>query len=112
MLFLALGAQLGCAAKPAPEAEYKSDQSYCDAIELMCDVDVRAKIDAEADILERGELRESYIGDNLKNPDAIYFRTLWRVKIPAERAQSLRDEAKEAGLSGCALADSLAQEQI
>ena len=107
-LFFWCGA-VGCAARsPEPEAPTPlaaGEQTYPEAIRLMCEVDQRAAISAEADPIERAGLRSDFIIDHVKNPDGIEFRTLWSVKDEHEQARCLAAEAKKVGLPKCPLAE-------
>lgn len=98
-----------CAARSAepaaPPTVRPGEQTYPDAIRLMCEVDQRAAIAGEVDLLEWAGLRSEYIIDHVKNPDGIEFRTLWSVKDQTEQARCLGAEAKRVGLSSCPLAD-------
>ncbi len=91
------------AAPAAPTAS--SGQSYADALKLICDVDQRAGIDADADLLDAEAKRQDFIAAEVKHPDAIELRTLLTPKPPADKARLLRAEATGVGLSRCALAD-------
>lgn len=107
MLLSACGPRL---ASPEPRSEGPPAQAFSDAIRVMCEVDRRAAIGDDVDPVERAEQRNDYLSEHVKNPDAIELRTLWTVKLPSEQAKELRDTAKQAGLGGCALADSLEKE--
>lgn len=107
--FVALAAALaGCgySEQPVKSPEY-AGQSYPEAVRVLCDVDRLAGINAEDDPLAAGRQRTEFIQSHVENPDGIYFRTMISVKGASEQAADLRAEAKEAGLSGCALADDL-----
>lgn len=107
--FVALAAALaGCAYSepPAKSPDYDG-QSYPEAVRVLCDVDRLAGIGADEDPLSAGRRRTDYIQAHVENPDGIYLRTMISVKGAAEQAADLRAEAKETGLSGCALADEL-----
>lgn len=112
MLGLAMVLSAGCARPPPAEPEPQTGQSYCEALELMCEVDQRAGLQGESDPLERSQKREDWLSDHVKNPDAIYFRTLLKVKATPEKASALRAEAKKAGLAGCALAEAISDEEL
>ncbi len=111
-LLAVAGTLAACASGPCPEPESpdSSGQSYSQAIALMCNVDQRAGIDAETDLFDRAGRRSEFINDNVKNPDAIEYRTYFSVKPPSDQASSLREEAKRAGIDKCQLADSLTRE--
>lgn len=102
-------AGVACAVRSAepesPPPVRPGEQTYPDAIRLMCEVDRRAAIAGEVDPLERAGLRSEYIIDHVKNPDGIEFRTLWSVKDQIEQARCLGAEAKRVGLSSCPLAE-------
>ncbi len=103
---------VGCARQPPNEPEQYTGQSFCDALELMCDVDQRAGLAGEADPIEKSQKREDYLSDHVKNPDAIYFRTLLKVQANTEKAAALREQAKRAGLGKCAFAETVATEEF
>lgn len=104
----------GCGPKSAPEPATPNDQRqpYRDAIAMVCDVDQRAGLTAVEDPLELGQRRTDYLTDNIKNPDAIYFRTMISVESERDQAKALRNEAKKVGLARCALADSIEEHAI
>lgn len=93
----------------AKEPVYKG-QSYRDAISTMCNVDKMAGLENEGDPLAKDRKREDFLNDRVENPDAVYVRTLLKVRTSSERAAALREEAKECGLKDCALADSISNE--
>lgn len=103
---------VGCARPPPEEPEPYAGQSFCEAMELMCEVDRRAGLTAEPDPIEKTQKREDYLTEHVKNPDAIYFRTLLKVKANHEKATALRAEAREAGIASCPLADTVAREEF
>jgi hypothetical protein len=100
-----------CARPPPKEPEYQG-QSYREAVLLICKVDELAGLVAADDPLEKSQKREDWLNEQVKNPDAIYFRTLLKVESADEKAAALRDEAKKAGLEGCPLAETIAEEQL
>jgi hypothetical protein len=73
----------------------------------VCDIDVRSGADRSDNVLEREQLREDYLADQVKHPELLYHRTLWRVQSTEERAASVRALAKDACLGRCAYADAL-----
>jgi hypothetical protein len=103
---------VGCARPPPEEPEPYAGQSFCEALELMCEVDQRAGLSAEPDPIEKTQKREDYLSEHVKNPDAIYFRTLLKVQANPEKAAALRKEARDAGLGRCALAETVAREEF
>ena len=96
---------------PAEEPEYQG-QSYREALHTICKVDQLAGLDAEGDPLEKSQRREDWLSERVKNPDAIYFRTMLKVQSAGEKSASLRDEAKKAGLESCPLADTIDQGEL
>ena len=90
-----------------PVAPDPDQQTFEQAMELICDVDRRAGLSEEEDPLGIGAARLDWLNARLENPDAIELWTLVRVKSLAEQARSLRAAADRAGARGCALADSL-----
>jgi hypothetical protein len=97
-------------AEPAPSRP--PAQSYRDALDLWCNVDQRAGLAALEDPLEKSQRRSDWLTEHVKNPDAIYLKTLLAVKSQSEQAHELRSEAKTAGLTRCPFADSLEQEPL
>ena len=100
-------AAAGCGyTTPDPVEPQITRQTYPEALRVMCDVDKLGAI-ASDDPFEAGRKRGEVIQANVENPDGIYFRTLLSVKGAAEQGAELRKEAKEAGITPCALADEL-----
>lgn len=100
---------LACASQSRPVAPVVEGQTYAEALRLICDVDRHVTIPDGATELDVGQLRDDYIVENTKNPDAIYFVTVWRTKPPAERASLLDKEAKDQKLNDCPLASQLSR---
>lgn len=98
-----------CASQSRPVAPAVEGQTYAEALRLICDVDRHVTIPDGATELDAGQLRDDYIVENTKNPDAIYFVTVWRTKPPAERANLLDKEAKDQKLADCPLASQLSR---
>lgn len=98
---------LACTSQPRPVTPAVEGQSYAEALRLICDVDRHVAIPDGASELEVGQLRDDYIVENTKNPDAIYFVTVWRTKPPAERARLLNKEAQNQKIQACTLASEL-----
>jgi hypothetical protein len=110
---LVLGLLAGACARPPPqEPEAETGQSFAEALTLICDVDRRAGIADDADPLERIQQREEWLSDQVKNPDAIYFRTLLKVQGPVEKAAALEEEARKLGILRCALAETVREEGV
>ncbi len=103
-------AACGCASRATSPAAPAGGQSYADAIGLICRVDSLAGLADVKDPIDLGQKRHTWLDEHIKNPDAIYFYTLWRVKPPREQATALLEEAKSASVGVCPLADSLASE--
>jgi hypothetical protein len=101
-----------CARPPAPEEPEYRGQSYREALDTICKVDQLAGLDAEGDPLEKSQKREDWLSERVKNPDAIYLRTMLKVKSAGEKSASLRDEAKKAGLASCPLAETIDQGEL
>jgi hypothetical protein len=108
---LAILSTAACARPPPQEPEFQG-QSYREALRTLCDADRLAGLESESDPLEKGQRREDWLNDRIKNPDAIYFRTLLKVQGPTEKSSSLRAEAKECGLESCRLAETIALEGL
>lgn len=99
-----------CASQSRPKPVAVEEQSYSAAIQQICDVDTLAGVVGTSDELERSRLREDYIVENTKNGDAIFFATVWRTKLPSERAEMLAEQAAKARIARCALVDALREE--
>jgi len=102
----------GVSSGPAKPPEPKPEQSYEEAIALICEVDRRAGLDPASDPIDVGQKRSDWLADHVKNPDAIYLRTMLSVQSEREQAQALRVEAKGCGVRSCALADALEQSPL
>lgn len=100
---------LGCSQKKAEEPKNDNGQSFEEAMRLVCYVDDHIQAN-DADPLELDQARSDFLQDRVKNPDAIYERTLWRTKSNSERAKTIRSLAKKAKVEGCPYADSLEDE--
>jgi len=100
-------AACGCGGGSAPAPTPSGGQSYADAIGLICRVDSLAGLGDVKDPIDLGQKRHTWLDQQIKHPDAIYFYTLWRVKPPREQAAALREEVKS---GACPLADSLERE--
>jgi hypothetical protein len=103
---------LACARPPPPEEPEYKGQSYREAIDTICKADQLAGLAGDGDPIERSQKREDWLSERVKNPDAIYFRTMLKVQSAREKSASLRDEAKKAGLGGCPLADTIAEGEL
>jgi hypothetical protein len=88
---------------PAP-APGPSGQTYCQAIEVICDVDRRAQI-TEADVVLVDQQRFSYLEANVDNPEGVYLRTILSASTPAERAEIMTEAQREADLASCPYAE-------
>ncbi len=97
-----------CAAVPEPQPPpTSSGLTFAAAVGLMCDVDQKAGLSADADPLGVAVKRTAWMIDHADHPDAIELRVLLSVKGPSDQARVLRAQAKELGLPGCALADAV-----
>jgi hypothetical protein len=108
--FIAAGTA-GCASRQAEPKPAETGQSFEEAMSLVCNVDQHVQV-ADADLLEREQLRNDYLQDHVKNPDVIYHRTLWRVQATKERAKTIRELAGQCSLAKCAYADTLEAEDL
>lgn len=108
--WVAMGA-LGCASQQAESKPAESGQSFEEAMRLVCNVDQHVQAE-DANLLEREQLRNDFLQDNVKNPDVIYHRTLWRVQATKERAKTIRELAGQCSLAKCAYADTLEAEDL
>jgi hypothetical protein len=82
-----------------------SGQTYKQAVQVVCDVDKLAQLDAAEPEELADAKRFSYLEANVDNPDGIYLRTLLSVSFGHDRECLLRDAQKDAGLGSCSLAD-------
>ncbi len=104
---------LGCGGAPPPaEAPASEGQTLLLAVSLMCRADTLSGAAREADPLDRSQKRDEWLGANIKNPDAIYFRTIARVRAPVEHAQLLREQACELGIDSCPEADRIEHDEL
>lgn len=101
---------LACASQQRPERSSFEGQTYAEAIRLMCDVDRLVSVPEGTNELELGQLREDYLVENTKHPEAIFLLTVWRTKPVNEQASLLKREALEQRVSDCALARRLEAE--
>jgi hypothetical protein len=98
LLLVALAAcQDGTSSGPAVSVAYKKD------VERICDVEKLAGV-ADHPGENHQLLTAMWLGENLETSEARDFLATLSPMPPAEKANALRDEAKRAGLSGCALA--------
>jgi hypothetical protein len=109
---IALGAYFGilgmaCTAQQRPITPPVEGQTYAEAIQLLCEVDARVGAPEGTSELELGQLREDYIVENTKHPDAIFFTTVWRTKSPSEQAALLKREALGQKITDCKLVQRL-----
>lgn len=108
--FMAVGTA-GCASQQAEPKPVETGQSFEAAMSLVCNVDQHVQV-ADANLLEREQLRNDFLQDHVKNPDVIYHRTLWRVQATKERAKTIRELAGQCSLAQCAYADTLEAEDL
>ncbi|MFO0590431.1 MAG: hypothetical protein U0441_23005 [Polyangiaceae bacterium] len=109
LVFVAVLPQLAACAYTAPpptDPEFRG-QTYPQAMDAFCNVDRLAGVAKDEDAFEAGRKRNEWIRANVENPDGIYLRTILSTKGPVDQAKDLRDEAKDVGLTTCALADEL-----
>lgn len=81
---------LGCTSEPPPRAPPREAQSYDQAMNIMCNVDALAGVDA-SDPLETEAKRADYLVLHVKNSDGIYLLTLFRTSDPRGQASLLED---------------------
>lgn len=93
---------------PEDESSAANEKSpaYAREIQVICDVDRLSGADPE-DPLTASKTREDYLLAHIKDPDAIYFLTVFRSKDAATQAGLLAQEKTELGLKRCPLADAL-----
>jgi hypothetical protein len=109
---IAMGAYFGilgmaCTAQQRPDTPPVEGQTYAEAIQLLCEVDERVGTPEGTSELELSQLREDYIVENTKHPDAIFFTTVWRTKPPREQAMLLKREALAQKITNCKLVQRL-----
>jgi hypothetical protein len=95
VLFVALGACGDTA--PAVVSEYTTD------IDKLCDVVKRSGANQERGTNDRMYLIATWLGSNLKTPEARKFLADIQPLVGEAKANALDAEAKRAGLAGCAL---------
>ena len=95
---------------PKSSQEPESGQTFSQALELMCQVDEKAGLDAEEDPIGVEGARVDWIHQHIDNGDAIELFTLMRVKSHSEQAEMLRRNTEKALVAECALADALAEQ--
>lgn len=105
---------VGCggAETAQPETPTSDGQSLVQAVSLMCRADTLSGAAAEEDPLDRSAKRDQWLSDNVKNPDAIYFRTIARTRAPKEHAALLREQAAELGVRLCPEADRIENDEL
>jgi hypothetical protein len=69
----------------------------------MCDVDRLVDVPEGTSEIELGQLREDYLIENTKHPDALFLLTVWRTKPAKDQASMLKREALEQQVSDCSL---------
>ncbi len=97
-------ASIGCGPSSAAPQEDAPDQSYPTALQLMCDVDQHAKLDAEEDPIGIEGARLDWMRDHITNPDAIELITLMRVRSNSEKAKMLTEQTSAEKVASCPLA--------
>lgn len=97
----------GVAAQPPPEAPAANQQSFAEAVKMLCDVDALAGLSADEDLLAVGQKRSEWLAEKIENPDGIYLKTMLSVKGAEDQAAAMREEARKVGLPRCALAESI-----
>jgi len=97
----------GCAAHPPPEDEAPAPgPGYAASLQLICDVDRLSGADPN-DPLEQSRVREDYLLEHVKDPDGIYFLTVFRTKDEKQQSELLAKESASAGIRRCPLVASL-----
>jgi hypothetical protein len=106
---------LACAPVSPPEEPERTPerdttgQSYAEAIATICAGNRLSGADA-SDPLSAPAKRDDYLVEHVKNPDGIYFLTVFRTRPADEQAELLTQEASRAKLAHCALVDDLKAE--
>jgi hypothetical protein len=72
-----------------------------DVTELICNVDQRAGIGKDVDVMDAEAARHEYLNEHITNPDGIYLYTLLRAKDPKQAAELLQQQVKDVGLANC-----------
>ena len=96
-----------CAPPRAADSTDDRGQPFGVALALICSVDEHAGVSADDDEITVEGKRLEWLDSQIKNPDALEYRTLLRVATIEDQAQSLAHEAKAHGLERCTLAETL-----
>jgi hypothetical protein len=91
---------LACASEPAPRAPPREAQTYAEAVQLFCDVDRAAGVDAD-DVLDAEARRTEYLVEHVKNSDGIYLLTVFRASDPRAQAGLLEEATHETQSASC-----------
>jgi hypothetical protein len=81
------------------------------AVKTICFVDEHVAYADDEPPLDRSRKRSDWL-DAVANPEAIYLKTMLSVKPSAEQFQVLREEARNAKLASCPLADEIEREEL
>jgi hypothetical protein len=100
-------ALLTACANSAPPKAAPGEQTYAEAIALICNVDREAHIQPDDNILQIDERRTDHLQARIKNPDAIYFYTIFRTQPPDQQSASLLKESQAQNQPTCPLAQHL-----
>ncbi|HEY4116456.1 MAG TPA: hypothetical protein VGM56_01320 [Byssovorax sp.] len=106
MLLVAAASALAACATPAASPE-PAACAKPESIAKMCDVDRLAGIAEDAAPFEVGAQRTAWLSTHIDDPEAIELRVRLGVLEAEAQGKRLREVAKEAGITRCALADTL-----
>jgi hypothetical protein len=90
----------------SPEPTAGPEQSYESALRIVCNVDRLGNVN-NADPLEESAQRQDYLASNIKNPDAIYFLTVFRTRPAQDQSDLLSREAATQNVTPCPLVTAL-----
>lgn len=109
-LFCLLIASAGCAASETKVA-CPEKEAHDLAVKTICFVDEQVAFEDGEAPLERSRRRSEWL-DAAANPEAIYLKTMLSVKPSSEQSQTLREEARDAKLKSCPLADEIERDEL
>jgi hypothetical protein len=109
-LLCLLIASAGCAASETKVA-CPEKQAHDLAVKTICFVDEQVAYADDEPPLDRSRKRSQWL-DAVANPEAIYLKTMLSVKPSSEQSRALRQEARDAELASCPLADEIERDEL
>jgi hypothetical protein len=100
----------GCAASETKVA-CPEKEAHDLAVKTICFVDEQVAYAEDEPTLDRSRRRSQWL-DAVASPEAIYLKTMLSVKPSSEQSQALRQEAREAKLASCPLADEIERDEL